>query len=160
MDAMAELMVVFWYWWVIAVVLLVVEMLVSGFFFLWMSAAALVTGMVVWLIPSASADVQVFVFSSLSIIAIVTWKILVKKSVVVSDRPLLNKRGAQYVGRVFNLYEAIENGQGKIRVDDSIWKVHGEDCGINTKVKVTAVNGTVFQVKKVDESPLAGKKPL
>ncbi|MFI3217649.1 MAG: NfeD family protein, partial [Methylococcales bacterium] len=45
---------------------------------------------------------------------------------------------------------AIENGQGKIKVDDTIWKVHGEDCDINTKVKVIASRGTVFDVKKVD----------
>jgi inner membrane protein len=49
------------------------------------------------------------------------------------------------------LYEAIENGQGKIKVDDSIWKVHGEDCGIHSKVKVVGVRGTVFDVKKVKE---------
>ena len=69
---------------------------------------------------------------------------------ITSDHPLLNKRGVQYLGRVFSLYEPIKNGQGKIKVDDSIWKVHGEDCDINTQVKVIAVRGTVFEVEKVD----------
>ena len=67
-----------------------------------------------------------------------------------SDRPLLNRRGVQYIGRVFNLYQPIKNGEGKIKVDDSIWKVHGEDCDINSRVKVVAVRGTVFEVEKVD----------
>ncbi|MBE9541419.1 MAG: NfeD family protein, partial [Proteobacteria bacterium] len=66
-----------------------------------------------------------------------------------TDHPLLNKRGAQYIGRVFSLIEPIENGRGKIRVDDSIWTVQGEDCPVDTKVEVTSVDGTLFVVKLV-----------
>ena len=54
------------------------------------------------------------------------------------------------MGRVFSLYEPIKNGQGKIKVDDSIWKVQGADCDITTRVKVIAVRGTVFEVEKVE----------
>lgn len=143
---MAAFVVVFWYWWVLAIIFLVAEMLVSGFFFLWMSAAALITGLFAWLIPSSSLDMQVLAFSVLSIMAIAGWKRFAKNVLTESDRPLLNKRGQQYVGRVFDLYKAIENGQGKIKVDDSIWKVQGEDCAINTKVRVVAAKGTVFEV--------------
>jgi len=147
---MNEWAFVFWYWWVLALAFLVIEMLVSGFFFLWMAAAGLVTGLLVWAMPSTGMDMQVLLFSVLSIAAIMAWKFFVGKKIIKSDHPLLNKRGAQYVGRVFDLYEAIENGQGKIKVDDSIWKVHGEDCDINAKVKVTAVRGTVFEVQRVE----------
>ncbi|MDP2904244.1 MAG: NfeD family protein [Methylovulum sp.] len=147
---MNELVVVFWYWWVLALVFLVIEMLVSGFFFLWMAAAGLVTGCLVWVMPSTGLETQALLFSVLSIAAIIAWQFLVKKTVTKSDHPLLNKRGAQYVGRVFDLYEAIENGQGKIKVDDSIWKVHGDDCDITTKVKIIAVHGTVFDVQRVE----------
>lgn len=147
---MSEWVFVFWYWWVLALVFLVIEMLVSGFFFLWMAAAGLVTGCLVWIAPSIGMEIQVLLFSVLSIAAIIAWKLVVGKQVIKSDRPLLNKRGSQYVGRVFDLYEAIENGQGKIKVDDSIWKVHGEDCDINSKVKVIAIRGTVFDVQRVE----------
>jgi len=147
---MTELVFVFWYWWVLALVFLVIEILAPGFFFLWMAVSGVITGAMVWLIPSISMNVQIFVFSILSVITITAWRFYAKKHPTESDQPLLNKRGAQYVGRVFNLYAAIENGQGKIKVDDSIWKVHGEDCDINTKVKVVASRGTVFDVEKVD----------
>lgn len=147
---MNEWVFVFWHWWVLALVFLVIEMLVSGFFFLWMAAAGLLTGALVWAAPSIGLETQVLLFSVLSITAIIAWKLIVGKQVIKSDRPLLNKRGAQYIGRVFDLYEAIENGQGKIKVDDSIWKVHGEDCDINSKVKVIAIRGTVFDVQRVE----------
>lgn len=147
---MNEILFIFWYWWVLALVFLVVEILAPGFFFLWMAASGFVTGIMVWLIPSVSMNVQIFVFSAMSIAAILVWKLYIKKHATITDQPLLNKRGAQYIGRVFNLYQPIQNGQGKIKVDDSIWKVQGDDCDIKTRVKVTAIRGTVFDVEKVD----------
>jgi membrane protein implicated in regulation of membrane protease activity len=64
-----------------------------------------------------------------------------------TDEPTLNRRGEQYVGRVFTLEEAIVNGVGKIKVDDSIWKVMGEDMDDGGKVKVIGIDGTVFKVE-------------
>jgi len=146
---MNELEVVFWNWWVLALILLVIELLAPGFFFLWMAASGFVTGLLLWLMPALDIKVQIFIFSVLSIVAITAWKLYGKKYPISTDHPLLNKRGQQYIGRVFSLYQPIENGEGKIKVDDSIWKVHGEDCDINTKVKVIAIRGTVFDVEKV-----------
>jgi membrane protein implicated in regulation of membrane protease activity len=147
---MTALTLVFWYWWVLAIVCLVIELLMPAFFFLWMSVSALLTGIIVWLIPSISPEIQVLIFSVLSIISIAAWRIFGKKITIATDQPLLNRRGTQYVGRTFNLHEPIVNGQGKIKVDDTIWKVYGEDCDINSKVKVLASRGTVFDVKKVE----------
>jgi membrane protein implicated in regulation of membrane protease activity len=147
---MTELVFVFWYWWIIALILLVVEILAPGFFFLWMAISGFVTGALVFLIPEASINMQVLVFSILSVVTIILWKFYGKKYPITSDHPLLNKRGTQYIGRIFTLYEPIKNGEGKIKVDDSIWKVHGEDCDITTRVKVIAVRGTVFEVEKLE----------
>ena len=147
---MTELVFVFWYWWVIALILLVVEIMAPGFFFLWMAISGFVTGALAFLIPAIGMNVQILVFSVLSVVTILAWKLYGKKYPIASDHPLLNQRGIQYMGRVFSLYEPIKNGQGKIKVDDSIWKVQGEDCDITTRVKVIAVRGTVFEVEKVD----------
>ncbi|MGJ0483858.1 MAG: NfeD family protein [Methylomicrobium sp.] len=147
---MSEFDLVFWYWWILALILLVIELVAPGFFFLWMSAAGFVTGCLVLLFPATPENFQIFEFSVLSIAAIAAWRFYAKKHPTETDNPLLNKRGAQYVGRVFNLYAPIENGQGKIKVDDSIWKVHGPDCPLNSKVRVVSVNGTVFEVERIE----------
>jgi len=149
---MNELEVVFWNWWVLALILLVIELLAPGFFFLWMAASGFVTGLLLWLMPALDIKVQISIFSVLSMVAITAWKLYGKKYPISTDHPLLNKRGQQYIGRVFSLYQPIENGEGKIKVDDSIWKVHGEDCDINTRVKVVAVRGTVFDVEKIRDA--------
>jgi hypothetical protein len=147
---MAALEIVFWNWWELALVLLVIELLAPGFFFLWMAASAFVTGCLLLLMPFISLELQLSIFSLLSVAAIAVWKFYGKKHTIATDHPLLNKRGGQYIGRVFSLYKPIENGEGKIKVDDSIWKVHGQDCDINTKVRVVAIRGTVFDVERVE----------
>jgi len=147
---MTELDFVFWYWWVIGFILLVLEILTPGYFFMWMAASGFLTGAIVLLLPATGMNMQILIFSVLSVVAIIAWKFYGKRHPTESDQPLLNKRSVQYIGRVFSLYEPIKNGQGKIRVDDSIWKVHGEDCDINSRVKVVAIRGTVFDVEKVD----------
>jgi len=146
---MTGLDMVFWYWWILAVVLLAIEILASGFFFLWMAIAGLITGLVLFLLPKTSMEIQLLIFSVFSFVSILIWRRYISLHPEETDHPLLNKRGAQYIGRTFTLIKAIENGQGIIKVDDSIWTVQGEDCPLNTKVKVIAVEGTIFKVKKV-----------
>jgi membrane protein implicated in regulation of membrane protease activity len=141
---------VFWHWWILSVIFLIAELLIPAFFFLWMAVSAAVTGLLVLLIPAMSPDMQILFFSALSITSIWGWKVYGRKLSTKSDQPFLNKRGSQYVGRVFTLYEPIINGTGKIKVDDTIWKVSGIDCDTNTKVKVISSHGNIFQVEKVD----------
>lgn len=140
----------FWHWWALAALLLIIELLLPMFFFLWLSAAAAVTGGIALLLPGMRSEAQVFLFSALSLLSVLAWYHYFKKYPKTSDHPLLNKRGAQYVGRVFTLDAPIVNGRGKIKVDDSIWEVEGKDCAPPDKVKVTGANGVVLVVEKVD----------
>lgn len=149
---MTDLVIVFWHWWVLAVFLLGIEILAPGFFFLWLSLSGFVVGSILFVFPSTSLEIQLLFFATLSIISILIWRRYGIKHPSESDHPLLNKRGAQYVGRTFSLIEPIENGRGKIKVDDSIWRVEGEDCPIDTQVKVTAVDGTVFEVELIPKT--------
>lgn len=142
--------VLYWYWWVLAFVFLILEMLTPGFFFMWLAVAGAITGLIAWLLPSLSLNLQILLFSVFAILAVAAWRRYGKKFPTETDQPLLNKRGAQYIGRVFDVQEAIVNGQGKIKVDDSLWKVTGKDCPANTKVKVTGVKGTVLEVEQVE----------
>lgn len=149
---MTELDIVFWHWWVFAVFMLGIEILAPGFFFLWLSLAGFVVGSVLFLMPSTNLEIQLLIFALLSIISIYIWRRYGIQHRVETDQPLLNKRGAQYIGRTFSVIKAIENGRGKVKVGDSMWTVQGEDCPLDTKVEVTAVNGTLLEVKIVTET--------
>ena len=144
---MTELAIEFWYWWVLAVGFLAVELLAPGFFFLWLSVSAFVVGSILLMLPSLSFEVQLLLFSILAVISILVWRRYVSAKSQESDQPLLNQRGAQYIGRTFSVVVAIENGQGKVKLGDSLWMVEGEDCPAGSKVKVIAVKGTKLEVE-------------
>ncbi len=147
---MAELDIVFWHWWVLAVFLLSIEILAPGFFFLWLALAGFIVGLVLLVHESTSLEIQILLFAILSIISIFIWRRFGINTRSETDHPLLNQKGAQYIGRVFPVSEAIENGRGKIKADGSLWIVQGEDCPIGSSVEVVAVNATIFEVKLVD----------
>jgi len=142
--------VVFWHWWSLGAVLLIVELLAPGMFFLWLGESAFVVGGVLWVLPAISFETQVILFSALSVVSVLVFRRFLQRRPIQSDRPLLNQRTAQYVGRLFTLEEPIVNGRGKIHVDDSTWRVEGEDCPSGTKVRVMDAEGVILKVIRSD----------
>lgn len=137
-----------WDWWVLAMVLMILEIFSPGIFFLWMGIAAGLVGLLLLLWPQMDWVAQVFFFSIFSIASILVWRYFQRLNPVQTDQPNLNRRGEQYVGRVFTLEHPVVNGQGKIRVDDTTWKIHGDDCEAGIKVRVVGVDGTVLVVER------------
>lgn len=140
----------YWHWYILGVALIIIEMLAPSFFALWVAISAFLTGTILYLMPSLAWEYQVIIFAVLSIVSILAWHQYYVKNPIVTDEPLLNRRGEQYIGRVMTLKEPIEDGQAKIRLDDSTWKIEGEDCPTGTKIKIVSLNNVVFQVEKVD----------
>ncbi len=143
--------IVFWHWWILAGLLLILELTAPAFFFLWLGIAAAATGLLLLVFPSIPLEVQLVLFAALSIVAVIAWRKYREARPVVSDQPNLNRRGEQYIGRVFTLEKAIENGVGKVTVDDSTWRVKGPDLPAGTRVRVDDVDGVVFVVAEVTD---------
>ena len=138
----------FWHWLVVAVVLISIEMLIVGtYYFLWMSLAAFIVGGIMYFYPEMSWLAQVLTFTGISLLIIFFFRKYQKNNPIVTDVPALNRRGEQYIGRVFTLTEPIVNGVGKVKVDDTTWKVNGEDMEAGAKVRVVAIDGTIFKVE-------------
>ncbi len=135
-----------WHWFSLAVVLLIIEMLVGSYYLLWICFAAALTAAAVWLFEFGW-QIQFAVFTAVSIASVLIWREYDKRRDKTPVRPHLNKRGHQYIGRSFQLSQPIVNGVGKITVDDSTWKVRGEDADINHTVRVTGVDGTILIVQ-------------
>jgi membrane protein implicated in regulation of membrane protease activity len=140
----------YWHWLLLGVILALLEIFSPGVFLLWIGIGAGVTGLVLLLIPDLAWQVQLVAFALFSFGAIVAAKVFLSAHPLQSDQPNLNRRGEQYVGRTFTLQQAVVNGEGKIRVDDSTWKIHGSDCPAGTRVRVVGVNGVVLQVEAAD----------
>jgi len=139
----------FWHWWIAALIFVIFEMLAPTFFALWLAIAAFITGLTLFLFPDLQWEYQVFMFAILSVLSMVVWRNYYRKNPIATDEPMLNRRGEQYVGRVITLKAPIIDGVGKIQIDDSTWKVVGEDCPKGTKIKIISVDNVVFNVETV-----------
>lgn len=139
-----------WSWWILAIALLVLEAFAPGTFFLWMGIAAGVVGVLLLVMPGMGWEYQVVIFAALSVASIFIWRLYFRRHPVATDQPALNRRGQQYVGRSFTLDEPVVNGQGKIRVDDTTWKIVGEDCAAGSRVRVVGVDGVLLKVELID----------
>ena len=124
----------FWHWWVAAVVLIIVEALAPGAIFLWLGVSAAVVGAILLAAPEMSWEYQVLTFAVLSVGSVIGWRAYHKSHPTETDLPTLNRRGEQYVGRVITLDDAIVNRVGKVRLDDTSWKVEGEDLPAGSQV--------------------------
>jgi membrane protein implicated in regulation of membrane protease activity len=140
--------IAFWYWWIAGIAFVVIEIFAPGFVFLWLGVAAGIVGLLLLAVPSMSWELQFLIFAVLSVAAVAGSRLYLRRHPTVSDHPTLNRRGEQYVSRVFTLKEAIVNGQGKIQVDDSTWKIEGEDLPAGAKVRVVGVESTRLLVEK------------
>ncbi|RUV90416.1 NfeD family protein [Mesorhizobium sp. M1A.F.Ca.IN.022.07.1.1] len=138
-----------WNWMVLGFVLLVMEIVAPGVFMLWIGIAALIIGAVSLLIWDAAFwtwQLQVLAFLVLSLASAFVGKKLVGDRAVNADQPLLNRRGAQMVGRTATLAEPIKNGRGRIRLGDTLWRVSGPDLPVGTQVRVTGAADTDLEL--------------
>lgn len=129
-----------WNWFIAGGLLLALEVMVPGTFMLWLGLAAIATG-VIGFIVSMSWQAQIVVFAILSEISVLLGRRIYPTVVTETDKPFLNRRADAFVGRVFTLDEPIVSGTGRVRVDDTTWRVTGPDCPAGTKVRVEKADG-------------------
>jgi len=137
-----------WHWFILAVILFVLEVFAPGAFFMWIAIAAAIMGLLLSLFNGITWEYQLFLFSILSVASLFIWQKIAARNPSETDQPQLNRRGMQYVGRTFTLEEPIVNQRGRIRVDDTTWKIGGKDCAIGDVVKVVKADGTLLLVEK------------
>jgi membrane protein implicated in regulation of membrane protease activity len=134
-------------WWLLALLLIGAELLIPGYFLLWIGIAAAAMGLLLAFLPPLSMLTEAIGFAILAVVScLIYWKFVRAVVDEPSQQPLLNRRGAQLVGRRLTLDSAIVNGQGKARVGDSFWLVAGPELPAGATVEVVGVDGTTLQV--------------
>lgn len=142
--------IAFWQWWVLGFGLLLLELfLPTGFALIWIGGAALLVGLLAWLIPALSWGAEMVLFGVLSVACFLVWK-KYRSPPADTGEPTLNRRGHSYVGRTFTLTDPILNGVGKLSVDDSQWRISGADAPAGTQVRVVDVDSSTLKVEKAN----------
>ena len=136
-----------WHWWILAVLLMAIEVFAPTTLFLWTGLSAAAVGAILYFADETSWQVQFVLFAVLSVASVLAWRLYARLNASPGEQTVLNRRGAQYVGRVFTLEESIVNGAGQLRVDDTNWKIEGDDCQSGARVRVTELDGAVLKVE-------------
>lgn len=137
-------------WWVIGIVLVIGEVVLPGTFLIWFAFAAFGVGLI-GVVVDLSGMNQVVVFGLLSF-ASLSLGYLMRKRRGDPEVPAFADRTQAYMGKTYTVVEAIENGQGKIQVGDSVWLAEGEDCPVGGSVKVIDSRGNVLLIDVVAQN--------
>lgn len=135
------------WWWLLGGALLgIMEIFLPGIFLVWMAAAAGITGLVTW-----AADIafpyQLGTFAMLAIAAVYAGRSQYDRNPVGSEDPNLNDRTARLIGQQVTVVTAIANGEGRVKVGDSVWTARGPDAPEGSQVKVVGAVANCLTVE-------------
>ncbi len=140
-----------WHWLTIGVLFFAIVLFAPTTFLLWPAIAAIVTGLIAWLLPVLGWQWQIALFAVLSIVTILVgrhyFKYLTPKH---SRYQNLNRRAEALVGRVITTTEPIVNGVGSATIDNTHWRIVGPDTDAGSKLLVTGTDGSSLTVKVID----------
>lgn len=135
-----------WNWFILAVLLMIGELAAPGAYLLWLGFAAAAAGLIA-LAVTIGWQAQVLLFIVFALAAVLIGYRLRPKADKASDRPFLNRRAEALVGRVFTLDEPISGGSGRVRVDDTVWRIEGADTPAGSRVVVDRIDGATLHVR-------------
>lgn len=148
-----------WAWVIFGLVVLAAEIFLPGVYLMWFGLAAITTGLIslgLWAESFWQWQIQLLVFGFLSLAYVLIARRYLKSGAQISDQPLLNNREGSLIGRTATLSEAIVEGYGRIKLDDSIWRVEGQDAPIGTRVVVTGANAQILRVEPISSAETIG----
>jgi hypothetical protein len=141
-----------WAWTVLAAVLALAEMHAPGAYLIWIALGAGMTAAV-----EAAADLslssQVATFAVASALACVAGYFIYRRSdqFQSTDAPL-NRRDVSIVGNRGVVLADFANGEGKVRLGDTVWLAEGPNLTEGTHVVVKSVRGARVIVEDSDQA--------
>lgn len=136
-----------WHWAVIGMLLMIGELFIPSFAMLWFGVAALVTALLLWVVPMGLLS-QVVIWLGLSIVACILWFRLIQPRIKTRTKAGLG--GSVIVGEIGMIVSPVmANGLGVVRfsvpkVGAAEWvcrTLDGRPIEVGTRVIVTAVMG-------------------
>lgn len=136
-----------WHWLILSLVILALEALGASGFLLGAGIASALMALLLWLLPSMDWGIQLTLFGTGSLIMTVAWWKVFRRYNQQTDYPELNNRAVQMIGRVIVLEQPVCNGQGRIQIGDTFWKVRSEmELEAGSTVVVSGCEGMVLQL--------------
>jgi membrane protein implicated in regulation of membrane protease activity len=143
-----------WHWLSLGMLILIGEVLGAGGFLLGIGVSALAVAAILALFPNLPWYWQSLIFAFLSVaLTLIYWKKF-RKFNHKTEQPLLNARTARLVGRRVSLLMPVQNGFGKVQIEDALWTVTcDEDLAQGSIVDVIGADEMTLIVKPYQKAP-------
>ena len=138
-----------WIWLAAGILLCACESVAPGLFLLWIGLAAIATGLTAFVV-STGFEWTLILFGLYAVASLVIGRRVYGPRESIKESPFLNRRLESLIGREYALDHAIEQGEGRIRVNDTVWRVRGPELPAGTRVRVTgSEDGVLLRVEPV-----------
>ena len=135
-----------WIWIALGFALAALELFVPGVYLIWLAVAAVITGVLTFVLDLGLA-VQVTNFVFLALIIAFSARRFLRDTPIVGADPLMNNRMGRLIGQTGTVAVAIEQGEGRIRHGDSEWIARGPDLTQGARVRIVGFEGGTLLVE-------------
>jgi membrane protein implicated in regulation of membrane protease activity len=139
------------YWWLIAgIALFLVEIFTPGFFAASLGIGAFSAAIAAWV--GANLEVQLLIFSLVSVISIIILRPIIKKHLEAKD---VRTNADAMIGRIGTVVQVVDKktGQGRMALDGDEWQFVLSDATANPakgdQVRVLERNSIVLTVESI-----------
>lgn len=148
-----------WWWLIAAGLFAILEIFAPGIFLIWIAIAAALTGVVISFVD-LSFPLQAVLFAVLAFASVFAGRIYYARNPVPNEDPNLNERTSRLIGQTVVVEDAIEHGNGRVRVGDGVWNARGPDLPAGSRVVIVAADGTCLRVLPIEPPPAASANDL
>ena len=141
-----------WVFFALGGILLIAELLGTGGYALWSGMAAIIVGLIAWILP-LSWPVLWILFAIFTLIsAYLWWAWLKKRDNNKSSKVEINQPQQELIGIRTIVTDAITNGSGRVKIKDGTWSAKcNQDLEVGHSVEVVAVEGIILKVKALNK---------
>ena len=136
-------------WLMIGFALLILEVLTGTMYMLWIAAAALIVGLIMFVMPVLDWQMQLLLFSILTAILMYVGHTHLRPKMQGGEPSDLNDRARSMVGMRVKAIANFETGRGRVQVGDTQWraKMESGDAKAGQELKIVSVTGTTLDVE-------------
>lgn len=136
-------------WLVIGFALLVLEVLTGTMYILWVAAAALIVGVIMFILPMLDWTTQLLLFAVLTGVLMYLGHVYVRPKMQGGEPSDLNDRARSMVGTRVKAVADFETGVGRVHVGDTQWRAKMDEGNAKSgdELTVLSVTGTTLLVE-------------
>ena len=136
-------------WLFAGVGLLVLEVITGTTYILWPAAAALIVGVVVFVVPVLSWPMQFLLFAILSSVFLYYGHTHLRPKMKGGEPSDLNDRARSMQGMRVKAIADFDTGRGRVQVGDTQWRASMEtgNAKAGDELRVVSVKGTTLEVE-------------